>query len=392
MPNRGPYLPEIWGDSLIHALPYEMADEVERQMLSPVYADCRYIKILDYPEQGQSWSESLLTALCLQYSGDLFVSSVFTELQKPNTSSLTPPMKRIIALKRVLGYLSNNKRLLLHLRHPIRDIQECDFEHLAQYIDSNIGIVCHLINPGAIARSIDTHICYCEMKKIINEGNPVYFSYSRVSSTKLVKVICASLDAKDIEYSLDMIDLDAQSSIKEYERAIGNGGFVIVILSDEYFKSPDCMYEMSALVRRGDIRERVLFVADLGAVKRNKKSHDIIFKQWKKKYQDYKDIDPTDVSMTQERGYIEQIIQCFPEFWIHVKDDIALLATDVEKDSAESLSNIVLKKVTPLPKPDLSPLPADLVNTGNTPSTVVVNQTGTKSVYIGTNNGTIEIS
>lgn len=165
---------------------------------------------------------------------------------------------------------------------------------------------------------------------MINPNSPVYFSYSRDDSTELVDIICKSLESRDILYSLDMKDVKIQSSIKAYEKAIGSGELVIVVLSDNYFESPDCMYEMAAITNRGEISKRVIFISHFQNVKRKKESHDLILGKWQAEYGKYRNIDPSNVAMTQEMDNIAGIIQTFPDFWKHVVDDVAFSSSEVE--------------------------------------------------------------
>ena len=232
------------------------------------------------------------------------------------------------------------------------------------------------------------------MRTKINPDSPVYFSYSRDDSSALVDVICQSLASKDILYSLDMVDVEVQSSIKEYERAIGNGETVIVVLSDNYFESPDCMYEMAMLTKRGEISERVIFVTHFQSVKRKKESHDLILKKWKDKYDGYRDIDPSDSSMTLEMNYTAEIIQAFPEFWKHIVDDVAFSSEVVEKDPAASITNRVLEIIKLRKFANKTPTTtqvSDPVNSGDTPS-IYVSQTGQGSVAFGVVNGNVILS
>ena len=259
MRNQGPYLPDIWTEPFIPAIPVQMADEVKRQLDTSAYPGCKYIQIKDYPEPGQTWLEILLVSLCDEFSSEQYVSDIMARLQDASNSSFSPPMRRARAFKDLLAYLSGNQKLVLYISRPI-------------------GIICLVSGSNSVPESFKPDISYYAMKNRVNEGVPVYFSYSRKDSTKLVETICTALDSKNIEYSLDMINPGLQDSIKEYERKIGMSEHIIVVISDDYFESDDCMYEMAIITKHGNIRKRVVFVDNLGVVRRSIESRKIMGK------------------------------------------------------------------------------------------------------------------
>lgn len=389
MPDQRTYLPDIWTDPHIAVLPIEQIKVIHDYLATDDGFVC--ISIDDYPESGQDWIEVFILCIANEFGSDSFVCQIFQQLRSPNRSSLSALTIRYLVLRDMLNYLSVDKRLVLYIPRPISSLSEYDFERLSGYVNKTVGIICHASSLMKIPSSLEHKIRVHEMRNKIKPNSPVYFSYSRDDSTALVDIICQSLAAKDILYSLDMIDVKVQSSIKEYERAIGNGETVIVVLSDNYFESPDCMYEMATLTKRGEINKRVIFVSHFQSVKRNKESHDLILDKWKAKYDGYRDIDPSDLAMTLEMNNTAEIIRAFPEFWKHVVDDFAISAEEIEKDSATSISNHVLEIIKLRKFANKIPTTTqvgDPVNSGNTPS-IYVSQTGQGSVAFGVVNGNV---
>lgn len=389
MPDQRTYLPDIWTDPHIAILPVEQVKVVQEYLATDNGFVC--ISIDDYPVPGQDWIEVFIICIANEYGSDSYLCQVFQQLRSPNMSSLSAPTIRNLALRDMLNYLSGGKRLILYISRPIFSLSEYDFEHLSGHVSKTVGIICHASSLIKIPSSLEHRIRYHEMRKKINPDSPVYFSYSRDDSTALVNIISQSLASNDILYSLDMVDVKVQSSIKEYEMAIGNGETVIVVLSDNYFESPDCMYEMAALTKRGEINKRVIFVSHFQSVKRKKESHDLILDKWKAKYDSYRDIDPSDSAMTLEMNNTAEIIQAFPEFWKHVVDDVAISSEEVEKDSASSISNRVLEIINLRKFANKTPTTtqvSDPVNSGDTPTNTVI-QMGNNSISIGTVNGNV---
>lgn len=389
MPDQRTYLPDIWTEPHIAILPVEQVKVVQEYLATDNGFVC--ISIDDYPVPGQDWIEVFIICIANEYGSDSYLCQVFQQLRSPNMSSLSAPTIRNLALRDMLYYLSGGKRLILYISRPIFSLSEYDFEHLSGHVSKTVGIICHASSLIKIPSSLEHRIRYHEMRNKINPDSPVYFSYSRDDSTALVNIISQSLASNDILYSLDMVDVKVQSSIKEYEMAIGNGETVIVVLSDNYFESPDCMYEMAALTKRGEINKRVIFVSHFQSVKRKKESHDLILDKWKAKYDSYRDTDPSDSAMTLEMNNTAEIIQAFPEFWKHVVDDVAISSEEIEKDSASSISNRVLEIINLRKFANKTPTTtqvSDPVNSGDTPTNTVI-QMGNNSISIGTVNGNV---
>lgn len=100
-------------------------------------------------------------------------------------------------------------------------------------------------------------------KNYINPNNPVYISYSWANINnpdieKPVEELCARLESADIYYRRDKTNLAPyRHEIEEAEKEIGNGAFVIVVLSEKYLKSLHCLYELHCVMQHEDWKKRV---------------------------------------------------------------------------------------------------------------------------------------
>ena len=92
--------------------------------------------------------------------------------------------------------------------------------------------------------------------KSINEGRPVYFSYSRNSSRKpewehisdCMEPLLEAFRANNIKYRLDKRDIGMGDKISDFENEIGwNSEVVVIVFSDKYFRSMHCMYEFKQI-------------------------------------------------------------------------------------------------------------------------------------------------
>ena len=225
------------------------------------------------------------------------------------------------------------------------------------------------------------------MKQKLNPNDPVYISYARKESTILMEFICKQLEADGVKVSLDMRDNGPTKSIREYETAIGKGSVVIVILSDMYFESEDCMFEMAALVKKGGVAERVIFIDALNNVQRNQDSHDLIKQRWKTEFNKFHGITATDTAMLSKKKDVGDIVTLFSTFWEFLDDRVAYKANDVQLDNAFKLTSLVKERISRL-NPQLPQGPIVPLSTSNVPI-ININQSGNHNTNIGQINGNV---
>ena len=89
--------------------------------------------------------------------------------------------------------------------------------------------------------------------------NPqVFISYAwGGESERIVNELDADLQAKGITVVRDKRDLGFKGMIRDFMQQIGRGHAVIVVISDKYLKSPNCMYELVEIAKNKDFYDRV---------------------------------------------------------------------------------------------------------------------------------------
>jgi hypothetical protein len=96
---------------------------------------------------------------------------------------------------------------------------------------------------------------------MISAEKSVYISYSWGAEKKhpIVDELLAALDAKGIEVKRDRNEINPYDSIRAYMDDLAEGGAIILVLSEEYFKSPNCMYELREIYlnNRKEFRKRI---------------------------------------------------------------------------------------------------------------------------------------
>lgn len=180
------------------------------------------------------------------------------------------------------------------------------------------------------------------MNCMSNMERYIYISY-KWSQSSLVDLICDKLNSNGLLYKRDVKDCTLQDSITGFEEEIGRGDYIIVVLSDDYFESLGCMYEMACITENGKIGERVVFVDAMKDVKREF-SFDVIIQKWKDRYDNLCDKQLT-APHIDELSIVDKIIRLFPDFWCAFKDYIACREKQVFDDQASSLVAHLLDKI-----------------------------------------------
>lgn len=88
--------------------------------------------------------------------------------------------------------------------------------------------------------------------------NKIYISYAwRGESEELVDKIDHSLQARGITIIRDKRDLGFKGSIQEFMEEIGRSSGVIVVVSNKYLRSQNCMFELVEIAANKQLRDRI---------------------------------------------------------------------------------------------------------------------------------------
>jgi hypothetical protein len=90
----------------------------------------------------------------------------------------------------------------------------------------------------------------------------IYISYSWKQPAKSIVTnwLCPCLKQSNIDYYIDEKDCRYGHDIEAFEREIGQADNVLVVLSNSYFYSLNCMYELALIIKNGIVSNRVRLV------------------------------------------------------------------------------------------------------------------------------------
>lgn len=86
----------------------------------------------------------------------------------------------------------------------------------------------------------------------------IYISYAwNFESESIVEAIEKKFQKKNIPIIRDKIDLKYKGQIKEFMEQIGRGKYVILIISNKYLQSENCMFELLQIFKNQNFYERI---------------------------------------------------------------------------------------------------------------------------------------
>ena len=92
----------------------------------------------------------------------------------------------------------------------------------------------------------------------MGDNHQVYVSYAwGGESERIVNELDADLQTRGILVVRDKRDLGFKGMIRDFMQQIGRGHAIIVVISDKYLKSPNCMFELVEIAKNKDLYDRV---------------------------------------------------------------------------------------------------------------------------------------
>ena len=122
---------------------------------------------------------------------------------------------------------------------------------------------------------------------------------------------------------------------------------------------------------------------------RARESHDLIKSKWIDRFDEYRNIDPSDSVFMVQMQEVSMICQYVSDFWEYMKDQVAFRSEDVVNDSANQLSEMLKERLNGNRLPFNDTLIDPLNNSVSPASITNVTQTGSGAVSIGVINGDV---
>ena len=156
-------------------------------------------------------------------------------------------------------------------------------------------------------------------KNYINPDSPVYISYAWGEDLEIdINKLCELMDANGILFKRDKAKGDNslcpyRYNIIDAEEEIGKGKAIIVVLSDKYIKSLNCMYEWHCICKTGNIAQRVFPIVLPGTKLRLDWRYNSFYKHFKERLQEISDkevkssITKIEKKLLDNEGYLKDL-------------------------------------------------------------------------------------
>ncbi len=113
-----------------------------------------------------------------------------------------------------------------------------------------------VIFTGVHQKEIDA--LQIEYPQVISTGQEVFISYAwRGDSENIVNEIDQAFRKRGVTIVRDKRDLGYKGSIKGFMERIGRGKSIVVVLSDKYLRSKNCMFELMQIAENQQFKDRV---------------------------------------------------------------------------------------------------------------------------------------
>jgi TIR domain-containing protein len=168
--------------------------------------------------------------------------------------------------------------------------------------------------------------------------NSVFISYAWGGEREeIVNQIDESLRARGVKIIRDKRDLGYKGSIKEFMERIGQGNCVIVVVSDKYLRSPNCMFELVEIAENKQFHDRIfpILLADADIYDPVKRINYI--KHWEQKRaqlaEAIKSVDPANLHGIREEMDIYDRIRDQVSGLTSTLKDMNTLTPDMHRDA-----------------------------------------------------------
>jgi hypothetical protein len=114
----------------------------------------------------------------------------------------------------------------------------------------------------------------------------VSYAWKDDESVSVVDQLQHAFEGRDIQLIRDKSEMNYRDPIRAFMQRLGRGKCVIVVLSDIYLTSESCMFELTEIAERGDLRDRVfpIVLEDANIYKARARLHYV--RHWEKEKAD----------------------------------------------------------------------------------------------------------
>lgn len=152
--------------------------------------------------------------------------------------------------------------------------------------------------------------------------------------------LAPSIEAAGFTCVIDVKDCGYKSRIDKFEEEIGKADRVIMLLSDKFFYSNQCMYEAALVTKTGDLSTR-LFPVNIGDYLHDRTFYESLLQHWeekmKKAYEELAKHTYGIEPFQEEYNRVNLIVSYIGKFWSHVSNENFLNFSAVSEKNFEMI-------------------------------------------------------
>jgi tetratricopeptide (TPR) repeat protein len=195
----------------------------------------------------------------------------------------------------------------------------------------------------------------------LDNKKTLFLSYSW-SDAIIADSIDDALLPTGVQVKRDIRGIKYKDSIKQYMSQIRDTDFVLLIISDSFIKSSNCMYEVLEILKDKDFKKKILPVVVDGTKIYKAKDQLGIIKYWSNQYEELKaelnSVNPTDaIEQYKELKHIENIRANVGEFLAYIADAMVDRLSTMQKDKFKVIldhigvsNRYLINKILAIPK------------------------------------------
>lgn len=191
---------------------------------------------------------------------------------------------------------------------------------------------------------------FYNMESIDKAKSLVYISHKNDDeSNGYVNDICLALKKANIKYVIDLEHAKYRNNLIDFEEKIGDGLFVLPVVSKSYLKSKECMYELAKTSENGHLPQR-LFPFITFDIDRSAKGLQVQLKYWTKKLYELtakaESFPPGSGNICNiDIVRINTILQQLPTIWMYFKEYLTSSKNELLANNCEVLIEAIRNQI-----------------------------------------------
>lgn len=184
--------------------------------------------------------------------------------------------------------------------------------------------ILHEFNDEPILLKITKEINMLQNQRVENNDINIFLSYSW-SNDDIANSLDILFTTKNIQLKRDKRDIEYKQSIKKFMQEVRQSDYCLMIISDEYLKSINCMYEVLEFIKDTNFKERILPLIHENSDIFNIEGKTKYIKYWESKYNETQklllDVEELNrIEITEELKKLENIKRGVGEFLSIISD------------------------------------------------------------------------